>query len=228
MEVAANDETKLALRRLIGFDAESRGTLGKNDVVFDAPGAEEIAAECAAVILEEQAGAEKRATTLLEAGAPLVLLGEVALLDSELVKRLANDHPGRIGIYAPARRQAVSWSLDTVTNADFITVNPSVCEPAWEVLRADGTPTGTLLLWWLKAMRDLRATQFLVHVDVKDDIDLNILAGLVETFGEGLWIAARDEESCLPYEEWVNYGHCRQLVLSATAYERHLNPERSQ
>ncbi|MFN6960804.1 MAG: hypothetical protein ACK4N6_01055 [Rhodocyclaceae bacterium] len=221
MEVAVVDTPALTVRRLCCFDPENRCEFDVKDYIFDAPGVEELAAGCAGIILREGAGSEARAATLLTAGAPLVFLGEGALFDGELVRRMAQSYPGRIGIYALAQRQAVSWTLDTVSNADFRTVTPSVGEPAWEVLKANGAPTGTLLGWWLAAMRERGATQFLVHVDVRDDTDLNILAGLVETFGEGLWVGPRSDEGCLPFEEWINYGHCRQLVLSASIYERH-------
>lgn len=228
MEAVVVDQPTLTVRRLSQFDPENSSEFTATDFVFDKPGVEELAAVCAGIVLPERAGAEARAAILLDAGAPLVLLGESALFDSELVRRLAESHPGKVGIYAPAQRQAVSWTLDTVSNADFRTMTPSVCEPAWEVIKANGAPTGTLLAWWLAAMRDLGATQFLVHANVRDDADLNILAGLVESFGEQLWIAPRDEEGCLPYDDWVDYGHCRQLVLSAAGYERYHNPVSSE
>lgn len=206
-----------ALWRLLRFDPAMVLDIGADDVVFDAEGVEAVAAECAGIVLA--GGDEARVETLLAAGAPCILLGEAALADSSLVERLARTHPGCIGIYAPVQRQTVDWSFETVSNADFKTITPSVCEPAWEVLKADDTPTGTLAVWWLSALRELGATQFLVHVDVRDDADLNILAGLVEALGNSLWISPRSDAH-LPLADWINYGQSRQLALSPALYER--------
>lgn len=211
------NKSALALRQLLRFDAAEPLDIGADDVVFDAPGVEAVAAECAGIVLET--GDAARAGTLLAAGASRVLLGELALADSEAAARLAQAHPGRIGIYAAVKRQAVSWSLETVSNADFKTVTPSYCEPNWEVLGADGTPTGTLASWWLQAMRDLGASEFLLVADVCDDTDLNILAGLSEDFGDALWVGPR-AELALPLPDWVCYGKCRQLALPPTLYEQ--------
>ena len=104
-----------------------------------------------------------------------------------------------------------------MSNADFKTVTPSHCEPAWEVLRADGTGTGTLARWWLAAMREQGASRFLVRVDIVDDTDLNLCAGLIEELGGALWIGPLAE--AMPnLADWVDYGKCKQIVLSDTAY----------
>ena len=129
------------------------------------------------------------------------------------VDRLVTAHGAdRIGIYAPLRRQTVSWSFETVSNADFKTVTPSHCEPAWEVIRADGTGTGALAMWWLKAMRGLGASRFLVRVDIHDDTDLNLCAELVEQSGACLWLTplANPEADLLP---WIQFGQARNLVI---------------
>jgi hypothetical protein len=214
----AEDKSALAIRHLCAY--ESGMEVGEADFVIDAPGIEALASFCAGVVLET--GDEARATTLITSGAPLVFLGEAALVDSTVVERLVAAHGGaRIGIYAPARRQAVSWSFETVSNADFKTVAPSFCEPGWEVLKADGAATGSLLRWWLGALRDLGATQFLVRADIRDDTDLNLCAGLVEEFGDGLWLGPlTDTEPKLA--EWIEFGQCRQLVLPPELYARNL------
>lgn len=211
------EKSALVIRRLCPY--ESGTEVGEADFVIDAPGIKAVASFCAGVVLET--GDEARAVTLITSGAPVVFLGEAALLDSTLVERLVAAHGGkRIGIYAPAKRQAVSWSFETVSNADFKTVAPSFCEPAWEVLKADGTATGTLLSWWLAALRNLGATQFLVRVDIRDDIDLNLCAGLQETFGDTLWLGPLTEsEPALA--DWIRYGQARQLVLPAEIHARH-------
>lgn len=212
MDTASIEKPALTLRRLASFDPAGTWAVGGADFVIDAPGAEDIATLCAGIVLPEAADTEARAATLLAAGAPLVLVGEAALVDSRVIERLANAFPGRVGIFAPVRRQPVSWSFETVSNADFKTVTPSYCEPAWEVLTADGTPTGTLASWWLKVMRDLGAAQFLVQAEVRDDVDLNILAGLVEEFGATFWACPRGEGGAA-LADWVVYGQCQQLVL---------------
>lgn len=204
------------MRRLCCLDEAIEPT--ENDLIFDAPGVEAVASFCAGVVLES--GDEARVGTLLAAGAPVVFVGEAALHDSTVVDRLVAAHGGeQIGIYAPARRQAVSWSFETVSNADFKTVTPSICEPAWEVLTAGGSETGTLLRWWLAALRDLGATQFLVRADIADDTDLNICAGLVEEFGERLWIAPLTDPAPR-LDEWVAYGQCRRLALPPELFAR--------
>lgn len=213
-EPVAAQESAPAVRRWLAWDDST--DLGADDFVCDGPGAEAVAALCAGVILAGDD--EQRAATLLAAGADCVFVGEAALLDSTVVDRLVAAHGAeRIGIYAPLGRQSVSWSFETVSNADFKTVTPSHCEPAWEVLRADGNGTGTLAGWWLKAMRELGASRFLVRVDIRDDTDLNLCAGLVEDLGEALWIGPlQDAAPCLV--DWVDYGRCRQLVLPDAAF----------
>lgn len=213
-EPAAAQESAPAVRRWLAWDDSADP--GADDFVCDGPGAEAVAALCAGVILAD--GDERRAATLLAAGADCVFVGEAALLDSTVVDRLVAAHGAeRIGIYAPLARQFVSWSFETVSNADFKTVTPSHCEPAWEVLRADGSGTGTLAHWWLKAMRELGASRFLVRVDIRDDTDLNLCAGLVEDLGDGLWIGPL-QDPAPQLADWVNYGQCRQLALPAATY----------
>lgn len=213
-EPAASQESAPSIRRWVTFEDSTE--VDADDLVFDGSGIEAVAALCAGVILA--GGDEQRAATLLAAGADCVYIGEPALLDSTLIDRLAAAYgANHVGIYAPLKRQNVSWSFETVSNADFKTVTPSHCEPAWEVLRADGTGTGTLASWWLKAMRELGATRFLVRVDIRDDTDLNLCAGLIEDLGDALWVGPL-EEPAVRLADWVEYGRCRQLVLSPAAY----------
>lgn len=216
MESGSFEKSAPATRRIVGFDPARAADVGADDFVFDAPGVESVAAECAGVIVTD--GNEIRAATLFAAGAPCVFIGQAALLDSTVVDRLVAAHgPDRIGIHAAVKRQAVSWAFETISNADFKTVAPSFCEPAWEVLLADGTPTGTLASWWLGAMRDLGARHFLVRVDIGDDTDLNICAGLVEEFGDNLWLGPLDDESP-SLADWVNFGRCRRIALPAALH----------
>jgi len=215
VESPAAQESALRVRRWLAFD-QGAADVDPDDLVFDGPGVEAVAALCGGVILAT--GDEQRAGTLLAAGADCVFIGEAALHDSTVIDRLVAAHGAeRIGIYAPLRRQSVSWSFETVSNADFKTVTPSHCEPAWEVVKADGSGTGTLAQWWLGALRDVGASRFLVRVDIRDDTDLNLCAGLVEQFGDTMWIGPLADS--LPHlADWVDYGQCRQLILSDAAY----------
>jgi hypothetical protein len=213
MEQDVRPKSAVVVRLLKHFAPDDAASIGPDDFVFDAPGAEAIAGECAGIVLAD--GDEARAAVLLSIGAPLVLLGEAALRDSGVVTHLIAAHGReRIGIYAPVKRQTISWSFETVSNADFKTVTPSNCEPAWEVLTANGASTGTLAAWWLAALHDLGTTQFLVHVDINDDVDLNLCADLVERLGDLLWLAPRGEPSVVPLADWVRYGQARRLALA--------------
>ncbi|ENO78550.1 hypothetical protein [Thauera sp. 63] len=165
-------------------------------------------------------GDEARAAALLEAGVPQVLLGDAVLSDADLPLRLAARFGAdRVGLFVPARRMAVSWSFDTVSNADFRVVTPSLCEPGWEILRADGSATGIRVDWWLGEMKKRGISTALVQVDIVDDTDLNLCAGLVEELGEGLWIAPGGEvEPALA--DWVRYGKATRIALPPALFER--------
>ncbi len=213
MDADPSEKPALAMRRIVSCDSPLAASIGPEDFVLDASGVDAVFADCAGIILVD--GDESRADSLLAAGARRVFLGQAALLDSTVVDRLVARYGGeRIGIYAPVRRQAVSWAFETVSNADFKVVSPSFCEPGWEVLKADGTPTGTLAGWWLGALRDQGVRHFLVAVDICDDTDLNICAGMVEDFGECLWLAPLHDPAP-PWADWVAFGRCRQLAFPA-------------
>lgn len=174
--------------------------------------------ESAGVLL--QAGDETRARALLDAGARRVLIGEAALRDAEVVTRLARQFgPARIGVHVAVRPMEIGWSFETSSNADFKVVAPSRCEPAWEVLQADGRGSGTSASWWLAQMAARGASCFLVQADIRNDADLNLCAGLVETFGERLWVGPLTDTEP-PLIDWVAYGQVRNLVLPAALYAR--------
>jgi hypothetical protein len=161
---------------------------------------------------------EDRARELLARGSPQVYVGEAALLDSGVTERLARDFgPQRIGLYVPAKRMGVSWSLDTVSNADFKVMTPSVCEPCWEILMADGRRTGTIASWWIGEMFKLGASAALVRVDVRDDADLNICATLAEQCGERLWIGPLEDEDSR-FAEWVSLAKVSRLAVPESVY----------
>ncbi|HEX4944890.1 MAG TPA: hypothetical protein VFV55_11095 [Usitatibacteraceae bacterium] len=180
--------------------------------VIDGPDldADHLRAAAAVVLPTQGAG---RAAGLLASGARGVLLGEAALRDSSIVTMLAGEFgKERIGVYVPARRLEVRWSFDTVSNADFRVLTPSLGAPAWEVLLADGAGTGTQALWWIDAMLELGATQALLRVDIRDDADLNLCADCVERFGQRLWIGPLADEAPAT-ADWIAFGHVRQMVL---------------
>jgi hypothetical protein len=186
--------------------------------VFDGPAIETCLERCAAVILSD--GDEQRAVALLEAGVPMVLLGEAALRDSEVVSRLAARFgSARIGLQVPVRRLAVDWSFETVSNADFKVVTPSICAPTWEVLFADGSGSGTHADWWIGQMLERGAQCVLLRADIDSDDDLNLCAGLQEDLGERLWVAplTRDEPAIAA---WVEFGQVRQLALPPELFDR--------
>lgn len=198
--------------------AESYDPAREAQFLFDGPGVDDCAGHCAAIILA--AGDEARAAALLAAGARQALIGEAALLDSGIVERLAATYgTERIGLYVPVRKMAVDWSFETVSNADFRVVTPSLCEPTWEVLRADGSGTGTHAAWWIGQMVERGARTVLLGADIADDIDLNLCAGLVDMLGERLWIAPRTS-SAPPLAEWIAFGQARQLALPPALYRR--------
>lgn len=185
---------------------------------FDEPGHASLVHDGNTMILRH--GDEACAAALLEAGAPQVLLGEAVLSDADLPLRLAARFgPDRVGLFVPARRMAVSWSFDTVSNADFRVVTPSLCEPGWEILRADGSATAIRADWWLGEMKKRGISTALVQVDILDDTDLNLCAGLVEDLGEGLWIAPGGQvEPALA--DWVRYGKADRIALPPALFER--------
>ena len=185
--------------------------------VFDRPTIEDCAEQCAAIVLA--GGDEARAEALLAAGAPQVLIGEAALLDSGIIERLVAQYGGeRIGLHVPVRNLAVDWSFETVSNADFKVVTPSLCEPTWEVLRADGSGTGTHADWWVGQMLERGVQTVLLRADIADDIDLNLCAGLVEKLGDRLWVAPLSN-TAPPLADWIAFGQVRQLALPPALYQ---------
>lgn len=162
-------------------------------------------------VVVRSAGLE-RARELLARGAAQVLPGEAALLDSSLIETLSREFGSeRVGVWVPARRQEVSWALDLHSNADFRCVTPSYAKPAWEVLKSDGSGSGTDAGWWLGQMLARGASLALLGADI-DDTDLNLCAELVEQSGACLWLTplANLEADLLP---WIQFGQARNLVI---------------
>ncbi len=173
---------------------------------------ETIPAPLHRLIVVLESGSEMRARELLEHGAARVLLADAAMLDSTAVSRLSQQYgPERIGVSVRAKKRDISWSLDTVSNADFRCLTPSVGKAGWEIVMSDGTATGTDAEWWLGEMFALGASVALIRADIQDD-DLNLCAGLVENYGEKLWFSPWQHPDA-DLEPWVRYGQIRQLLL---------------
>lgn len=166
------------------------------------------------------AESEATATALLNAGVSKVFVGEAAVLDASVMNRLLKRFGGaRLGLHLPVQRQAVSWSFDTDSNADFSVVTPSLCEPAWELMRTNGASTGLLAKGWIDQMISHGVQSVLLRVDIRDDTDLNLCAGMVEMLGDKLWLApltGRDPAIA----DWIRYGQATQLALPAALYHR--------
>ncbi|ODU50389.1 MAG: hypothetical protein ABS92_03180 [Thiobacillus sp. SCN 63-374] len=163
-------------------------------------------------VVLRRAGLE-RARELLARGAERVLPGEAALLDSSLIEDLSREFGSeRVGVWVPARRLEVSWALDLHSNADFRCVTPSYAKPAWEVLKSDGSGSGTDAGWWLGQMLERGASLALLAVDIANDTDLNLCAELVEQCGSSLWLTplASPEADLLP---WIQFGQARNLII---------------
>ncbi len=162
------------------------------------------------IVLER--GSEMRARELLEQGAAQVLLADAALLDSTVVTRLSQEYgTHRIGVSIPVEKRHISWALDTVSNADFRCLTPSIGKAGWEIVMSDGTATGTDAEWWLGEMLALGASMALIQADIEDN-DLNLCAGLMENHGNKLWFSPWQYPDA-DLEPWVRYGQIRQLLL---------------
>jgi hypothetical protein len=159
------------------------------------------------------AGSESRAVELLERGAGRVLLGDLALNDSTAVERLVAQYGGeRIGLWVRSARTVSSWTLDAeAPSAGFKCMLPSIGVAGWDVLKNEGTPTGTDAEWWIARMIERGVSLVLVSIDLQD-ADMNICATLVLNHGDKLWFSTRLEPDT-DLEPWVRWGQVRQLVL---------------
>jgi hypothetical protein len=178
--------------------------------VFDS---DDLPEELSHVSVVLQSASLKRARELLARGAERVLPGEAALLDGSLIEALSREFGSeRVGVWVPARRLEVSWALDLHSNADFRCVTPSYAKPAWEVLKSDGSGSGTDAGWWLGQMLERGASLALLGADIANDTDLNLCAELTEQCGSSLWLTplANPEADLLP---WIQFGQARNLVI---------------
>ncbi len=165
---------------------------------------------------------ESMALALLNAGAKKVFLGEAALYDSTVVSRLVQLFgTERVGLHVPVQRQSVSWSFETESNEDFSVVTPSLCEPVWEVIKANGESSGVRAASWVSAMLHHGVSTVLLRADIADDADLNLCAGMVEAVGDKLWVAPLFD-AAPSISDWISFGQVTQLALpSALYHQRH-------
>lgn len=164
------------------------------------------------VVMER--GALARIETLLAAGARRVLLGEKALLDTALVQdAIERFGARRIGLWLPARRMAVSWSINRESNADFSFIMPTCPVPRWELLLADGTGTGTDAAWFAREMARQGVEQLVLSLHQSAPDDLGICAELCADLGERLWLTVAAGQ--VDYTEWIGCGGVRQLIVNA-------------
>jgi hypothetical protein len=180
--------------------------------MFDADGLPEDLTRVSVVLPR---GNADRARELAARNAARVLLGDAAVRDSGIVAPLARElGEERLGLWLPVRRMAVSWSLDTESNADFRCITPSRVKPAWEILLSDGSATGTEAGWWTGQMLARGAGMVLIAAELTGDADLNICAELAEQFAGRLWLTPRTETAA-DLRPWVQYGHVRNLIIPA-------------
>lgn len=157
---------------------------------------------------------QARIEALMAAGASQVLLGETALLDSNLMNEVISEYGKRIGIWLPVRRASTNWSLDSESNADFRFVSFSRPQPRWLVLRADGSLTDVDALWWAEEMLKAGCSSVMVSVKEPEDDDLLACAEMSEIATDHFWL----DTGSIDIEElrfWVKYGHAHQLVVPA-------------
>lgn len=172
----------------------------------------------AQVVLDGEA--EATVMALLSAGARRVFVGEAALQDGSLVPRLLRRYGStQIGLHVPVRRQSVNWTFDAESNADFSVVTPSLCEPAWELLKANAEPSGILAKKWIEKMLENGVESVLLRVDMADDADLNLCADMVEMFGSKLWLAPLSDPAP-KIADWIRYGQVTQIALPSALYHR--------
>lgn len=155
------------------------------------------------------------AQAFIERRADRILFGDAAIADTGFIRRAAAAlSPERVGVWIPARRMPVNWSLDLHSNADFRCLTPSVGKPSWEVLRADGAGSGIDVEWWIRQMLAQGATCALVSVDFADEKDHLIFAEIVEKAGEALWLAPRAQAVAeWNAEGWREFGNACQFAL---------------
>lgn len=171
-------------------------------------------------------GGLEQARARLVAGAGQVLLAGAALADASLIRcAVADFGSARVGAWLPVTRMEVCWSLDSHSNGDFKCMVPSNPQARWEVLSDDMQRTGVEASGCIEQLVRQGVSTVLVSVDMQDDRDLDLCAGLMERFAAQLWFSplAVEDADLTP---WIEFGQVRRLVLpdsdSADAQVEHL------
>jgi|CXWL01.1.fsa_nt_gi hypothetical protein len=166
-------------------------------------------------LAEPTAAQPMQAAFLVAAGAPPVALAHAA---SVLERSVQGDT--RVGAWLPVRRMEVSWSLDTQSNGDFKCMAPSNPQARWEVLAGDLAGdlarTGADAGAWIETLARLGLTTVVIGVDMQDDRDLDLCAGLIERWGPLLWFSPLTPADA-DLAAWVEFGQVARLVLPSTA-----------
>jgi hypothetical protein len=166
------------------------------------------------VVLESGGLAQARAR--LAAGARQVLLADAALRDISVIRSAVGEFGApRVGAWLPVKRMEVCWSLDSQSNGDFKCMVPTNPQARWEILNSDARRTGTEVGAWIEQLTRLGITTVLISVDMQDERDLDLCAGLMERFGARLWFSPLSPFSSPGPDlgAWVEFGQVRQLVL---------------
>ena len=165
-----------------------------------------------------QSGGLAQARARLAAGARQVLLADAALRDISVIRdAVAEFGAERVGAWLPEKRMEVCWSLDSQSNGDFKCMVPTNPQARWEALGHDGGRTGTEIGTWIEQLAALGVTTILISVDMHDERDLDLCAGLMERFAARLWFSPLSPFGTpgADLAAWVEFGQVRQLVLPA-------------
>lgn len=163
-----------------------------------------------------QSGGLAQARARLAAGARQVLLADAALRDISVIRgAVAEFGAERVGAWLPAKRMEVCWSLDSQSNGDFKCMVPTNPQARWEALHRDGGRTGSEIGTCIEELATVGVTTILISVDMHDERDLDLCAGLMERFAPRLWFSPLSPFSTLGADlaAWVEFGQVRQLVL---------------
>ncbi len=180
---------------------------------------DEMPARLSNIGVVQQSAGLAQARARLAAGARQVLLADAALRDISLIgSTVAEFGAERVGAWLPARRMAVSWALDSQSNGDFKCMVPSNPQVRWEVLTSEQRSTGIEVGGWIEKLARMGVRTMVISVDMQDERDLDICAGMVERFGIRLWFSTLADPDA-DVAGWVEFGQVRRLVLpdSATA-----------
>lgn len=203
-------------------DARDRLTLGRwvSDPGAASPGRPafmfdrgDLGASLRDVAVVLRSGGMAPARARLAAGARQVLLADGALRDIAVMQgAIAEFGAARVGAWLPLKRMEVGWALDSQSNGDFKCMVPSNPEARWEVLDSGLQCTGTEARACIDSLARLGVTTVLVSVDMRDERDLDLCAGLMQRFGSMLWFSPLDETAA-DLASWVEFGQVDRLVL---------------